>query len=512
MGCALWWFGLIFWATHQVFPENAWPIPAIGNVLVYVHAVAFLAGFALRPHQEWTRTENRPRLLDFALLVLWWVYLYLFAVVPWRYVFPEFQSYRFSFNAVYTFELLALQLGIGMLWLHTQGKWRRLYFHYLIAGSLYAIVINGMHATHLANGSVLHFHLPLAMILFYFGWIGWRGAPLSEETPSQERQPFGLWRARAAMAAILSIPFIAIWSHGESGVPPIVQNYRLVLSLIFIVLLTGLLFLKQYLLDLKLIRLLDASQTSIDDLHRMQDRLLQTEKLASIGRLVAGAAHEINNPLTAILGYADMLSTEPQMPDEYRLLASKILQQARRTKSLIANLLIFAKQKPGDRNLLCVNTIVGSAIQARELDLDQRRFKIQREFAQNLPQIMGDETQLVQVFSQILNNAVDALTEVDGGTILISTSAREQTVQVEIADTGPGVKDPSHIFDPFYTTKPIGRGVGLGLSACYGIVQEHGGEITCANHVAGGAVFRISLPVQRTAKVLAAGGASSLTM
>src|SRR5579872_865793 len=212
VGCAIWWAGLIVWAWHEILHHSIAP-PDLGNILVYLHVVAMMAAFAMQPHREWHRPDNQPRLLDFALLVLWWVYLYLFVVVPWRYVSPDLAHYRLGFNAVYTFELVVLQIGIGALCLRSRGGWSRTYLHYLLAGSIYAVVINAIHVKRMANGTVLHHHGPLVAVLFYFAWIGWNALPLASETTAPEQQPYGLWRARAAMAAILSIPFIAIWSY-----------------------------------------------------------------------------------------------------------------------------------------------------------------------------------------------------------------------------------------------------------------------------------------------------------
>jgi signal transduction histidine kinase len=213
-----------------------------------------------------------------------------------------------------------------------------------------------------------------------------------------------------------------------------------------------------------------------------------------VGQLVAGAAHEINNPLTAILGYAELLSGDPAVAQEPRSFAEKIAAQARRTKRLVANLLSFAKQSPAVKVSVNLNTLLEHAVQVCENDAKHKNIQITRKLYSDLPLVSGDSAHLLQVFLHILNNAVDALQEVGGGLLHVVSRKENDFAVVEVSDTGPGIKEPERIFEPFYTTKPVGQGSGLGLSACYGIVQEHGGTITCYNRPGGGASFVISLP------------------
>jgi len=222
---------------------------------------------------------------------------------------------------------------------------------------------------------------------------------------------------------------------------------------------------------------------------------LHAEKLAAIGRLVAGAAHEINNPLTAIVGYSDLMAGSEKLDAQHRDFAEKILQQARRTKALVQNLLTFAKQTPLERRAVNINAIVGHALQLHELDFAGKNVQIICRMHADIPAVVGDENQLLQVFLHIMNNGVDAMLEHSGGgSLIVSTDFVNERVQWSCSDTGPGVPDPNRIFDPFFTTKPVGKGTGLGLSASYGIIRDHRGEITCQNRPEGGATFVISLP------------------
>jgi two-component system NtrC family sensor kinase len=225
----------------------------------------------------------------------------------------------------------------------------------------------------------------------------------------------------------------------------------------------------------------------------LQAQMVQSEKLISLGQLAAGAAHEINNPLTAILGYSDLLADDPALPDRARTTAGKIREQARRTRNLVQNLLSFARQVPPERTLLDINSVITSAVQLRALDLHSGGPRIETELESVLPGVRGDHNQLMQVFFNIVNNGLDAMGE-SGGVMTIKTLRDRGSVVILFSDTGPGIKEPHRVFDPFYTTKPVGKGTGLGLSICYGIVQEHGGKILCYNGQTGGAVFRVELP------------------
>jgi two-component system NtrC family sensor kinase len=240
--------------------------------------------------------------------------------------------------------------------------------------------------------------------------------------------------------------------------------------------------------------LLAQSQMSIENLKRLQAQIVQSEKLVSLGQLAAGAAHEINNPLAAILGFSDLLADDPTIPEKARNTASKIRDQARRTKTLVGNLLSFARQVPAERTLLDINTVVNNAVQLRALDLRSGTTRIELQLESVLPGVRGDGNQLMQVFFNIISNALEAMEAANGGVLTIKTIRDRANVVILFSDTGPGLKDPQRVFDPFYTTKPVGKGTGLGLSICFGIIQEHGGKILSYNRQEGGAVFRVELP------------------
>jgi PAS domain S-box-containing protein len=236
--------------------------------------------------------------------------------------------------------------------------------------------------------------------------------------------------------------------------------------------------------------------TDITDSAVLRDKLVHAEKMAAVGQLVSGVAHEVNNPLTAILGFADLLMEDAELPDTARKDLRVILQEAQRTKQIVQNLLSFARQMPPQRNALQLNSILRRTIQLRSYDFNSHGIEIIEHLDESLPEIIGDAHQLQQVFLNILNNAYDAVHEVGRpARIEITSIGREDFVEVTFSDNGKGITHSDKIFDPFFTTKEVGKGTGLGLSICYGIVKEHGGEISCHNNIAGqGATFMVRLP------------------
>jgi two-component system NtrC family sensor kinase len=231
--------------------------------------------------------------------------------------------------------------------------------------------------------------------------------------------------------------------------------------------------------------------------------------MAAVGQLVSGVAHEVNNPLTAILGFADLLMENQELPESARKDLRVILQEAQRTKQIVQNLLSFARQMPPQRKPVQLNAILKRTIQLRAYDFHSRGVSVTERYDDDLPFVIGDSQQLQQVFLNILNNAYDAVREsVDGPRIDISTRRNEDYVEVAFCDNGHGITNPDRIFDPFFTTKQVGEGTGLGLSICYGIVKEHGGEILCANNAGRqGATFTVRLPsVNELASLSAAAG------
>ena len=505
--CTLWMIGQFEWTYYEVYLHK--PLPGLypGDILFFLRGIPFIAALALEPHRK--RGEVRARLgyLDFGLLLAWWTFVYIFFVMPWLYATPDIAQYNHNFNVITDTQNGLIVLGLIWLWLRSRGAWKKVYFHLLGASVVYmlaSLVVDvqsdvGLYYT----GSL--YDLPMISSFFWLALTGLiaylNRAQLDVAQPGESldfrddsAENVHGWSSRLAMAAVISLPLLALYSLHAENMEPGVRDFRLVITMVAALPLAGLIFVRSHFADVDRARLLVRSEQALENLKRLQAQLVQTEKLVSLGQLAAGAAHEINNPLAAILGFSDLLADDQTLPTKARYTASKIREQARRTKTLVGNLLSFARQVPPERTLLDINTVVNNAVQLRALDLRSSTTRIDQQLESVLPGVRGDGNQLTQVFFNLISNAVEAMEALQGGVLTIKTMRDRGNVVILFSDTGTGILEPHRVFDPFYTTKPVGKGTGLGLSICFGIVQEHSGKILCYNRQEGGAVFRVELP------------------
>jgi two-component system, NtrC family, sensor kinase len=227
---------------------------------------------------------------------------------------------------------------------------------------------------------------------------------------------------------------------------------------------------------------------------RLHHRLMRSEKLAALGQLVAGVAHELNNPLTGIMGYTELIGEEVEKESTVKRV-QKLANEGRRMKRIIDGLLRFARQNNPANRSADLEAALREVIDLREYDLRKLGIHTEIKLESKLPGVAIGEDELKQVLLNILNNAIDAVGESAKREIRVSASRQNDCVAIRFDDSGPGFTDTNRAFDPFYTTKPVGKGTGLGLSICYGIAQECGGEITIANEEPYGASVRIRLPI-----------------
>jgi PAS domain S-box-containing protein len=249
------------------------------------------------------------------------------------------------------------------------------------------------------------------------------------------------------------------------------------------------------------VRLYEETCRAYEDLRKTQEQLLQSEKMSAVGQLIAGVAHELNNPLTAILGYAQLLETEGlnARAQDY---VSKLFKQAQRTHRVVQNLLSFARQRKPQRDEVDLRRVLDETLALRDYDLKVNNIRVDRDVPSEPALVIADPHQIEQVFLNIINNSVDAILETGHtGKLKIRISCVGGHVCTTFTDDGAGIKDPKRIFDPFYTTKSVGKGTGLGLSICYGIVKEHGGDIMANNAADGGAVIEVRLPAVASVRV-----------
>jgi signal transduction histidine kinase len=496
VGHALWLSYQVIWTYFEIFLRREVPELFSGDIVLFLHIVPMMAALALQPQRQQDDRTTQFGVLDFSLLLVWWVFLFVFAVLPWQYVVPNELYYNQNLNTLYMAEKIVFLAALALVWFRSSGSWKVIYAHFFGASLAYGL------SSYLANQAIERhvyytgslYDVPLVSAMAWFTLI----PLLARDSPPKQQsfpQPtsYGVWVARLGMVAISSLPLFALWALFDRQCPPGVELFRLKLTLATMLLMGTMVFVKQKVADRELLRLLRTSQKSLEDLKLLQLQLVQSEKLASMGQLVGGAAHELNNPLTAMLGYADLLATT-QLNPEQRSVAEKIGQQVRKTKALVASLLSFARQVPGDKSAVDLSSLVRTAVNHCQPHLVSQKIEIRTELASDLPPVLGDSNQLLQVCLHMTNHALHALDEGGGGVLTVTTRARGDMVALEFCDLGSGLLEPPGAPDPFYTKRPSSESAELGLGACQGIVREHSGRIVCENRPDGGRAVRIELP------------------
>lgn len=507
---AMWSFNQACWTWFEVILRRPLPDPFWGDIVLFLHVVPIMAALAIRPHQADDNEGMLPSALNVLILVLWWMVVYAYFVFPDEYLKTNSAVYNLRWDILYVIEGLILIYVAGAAFFSSSGSWRKLYGGIFAASFVYALASEAMNAA-IARGTYHTggvYDIPFLAALLGFLAIAFVGRASLRET--QITPPILLARRRVAsilaQLALLSLPVMGYIALFNSQDPPYLRHVRFAVAMGGVAILAFFVFLRQYLLDQRLVDLLHRSRESFDNLERLQGRAVQQAKLASLGELVALAAVELEYPLSAILGSSDALASSSNLTYEQLANAQKIGQQARRTRELVNDLLSFAQQTPGEKAPLDLKPLLQRAVQMEGFKLENRNISITIEDLGPVPRVVGNPNQLLQTFVQIVENAVDALQEVGGGRLQISLWRDAKDVIIQFADSGPGLKQPERVFDPFYTTKPVGKGTGLGLSATYGVVQDHQGQITCFNRPEGGAAFEIRLPAVKTGAAMTATG------
>jgi two-component system, NtrC family, sensor kinase len=238
-------------------------------------------------------------------------------------------------------------------------------------------------------------------------------------------------------------------------------------------------------------------EKTVETLKTTQEQLVQSEKLSAVGEFVAGVAHELNNPLAAVTGFAELLR-ETNMDVQYRRQLDLIFKAAQRCQKIVQSLLSFARRHPVERKPVSANELVEAVLEIVAYPLRTSNVEIATNLEPNLPAVMADGHQIQQVLLNVINNARQAIeAHQPAGKITISTAVFDSNVRVTIQDSGPGIAPENlrRIFDPFFTTKEVGKGTGLGLSLCYGIIKEHGGDVKVESSPGKGATFIVELPI-----------------
>src|SRR6266849_6023648 len=489
-GIAFWLFYQLLWTYFEVVLRQDVPNVFAGDIVLFLHIVPLMAALALRPHVPQDEYAARLGRLDFVLLTLWWIYLYIFIVIPWQYVVTNEVAYGWNLNAVYLFEKLAFLVALSGSWIRSKGRWRTFYGHLFGASLTYAA---GSYVANWAlsrqayySGSL--YDIPLVASMAWITLIGvWTRGYEPDPASKTASTAYGVWVPRLGMIAVFSLPLFAAWTLSHAAIPMRISWFRLGLTLGAALVMGIMVFVRQHFLDRELVRLLNHSRDSVENLKQLQAQIVESEKLASIGQLVGGAAHELNNPITAMLGYSDLLLSTQLGPEQHAL-ATRIGQHVRRTKSLVASLLSFAKQGPTPKTLVDLNALVGTAVKLSQPHYQALKIEVRMELEGDLPRVSGDSNQLLQMCLQVLTSAFHHMSQRAGRTLIVSTHRHVDASVFQVSEDSPLAPDKAA-----EQTTDV-----LGLSACQGIVQEHRGRILCEPREDGGMVVRIELPAARS--------------
>lgn len=516
---ATWAAGQGVW-TYFDLVRGAVPVVSPSDPIFFVSAVPLAAALYNRPERPRPRWLVEIVLLDLVLIVLFAAFVYIYFVVAVGVTGGSDAAYNAEFAKLLTARGVLLAAWAWWVWRTAAGAaWRRMLGWYaagltmaLVAGLVFRTVEG---AGQYAPGSLwdLLWMAPYGLLAVAAAdaWEAKLYAPEEGESPVVNVAVASL----VAVALLVAIPAINELSQRLISVPEATAALRTRLALSMMIPFGVVVAVREYLSRKALIR-------AGRELAATREQLVQKEKLAAVGQLVSGVAHELNNPLQGVLGYAElMLAARPAASDSEELRA--IRDNASRAAGIVRNLLTFAGRERSTRSWQQVNRLVRNAVATREGSLDRAGIDVRIEAADRLPLVYVDDARLRDVIANLVENAEAAIAARRAGEsgpgavpagargeIVVTTRIRAnpERILVEVGDNGSGLseEDLPRIFDPFFTTREVGQGRGLGLSVCYGIVREHGGQIVARNSETGGAVFTVELPV--VAESMTAAGAA----
>jgi len=505
IGLAIWTASSAIWWFYEVWRNRPVPTTPAADMMLFVLIVPLTTAFAAAPHRQGRSPFRAFGLLDVSVLMICALYLYGLGVFSYLLLPGSTQTYNFRFDIADAIGNHIFLVGAAIVLLVSQGPWKTIYRWYFLAAAGSAlsssIVNTAIDAGTYRSGGFSDLPLVLSFsALLCFTLQGRRllndSAARVDESRVEEVEELPsratLFSSHLAMLVVLSTPIVGILLL--AGTAPPLLHFRLTITLATMLALVLLLSIKQDLLTVGLFASLARLSGTYSSIERFKSRLTQGEKMASLGGSVAEVANHIKQCMAVILDVSARLSARPDTESRVLSMAGKIAQYAQRTDGLVDNMLRFAQEAPMRITSFEIKPLLESALQLSRV---AKLPNIQVSLIQDgeCPQVRADSGQLLHVFLELISNAVDALEEVNGGSLEIKIVHTDSHVRIEFDDSGPGIKDPAHVFEPFYTTKVVGKGTGLGLSTCYGILRQHQGEITCRNRLTGGASFIVSLPL-----------------
>lgn len=343
-------FGILFlsqfvWFYYDVVLRQAAPNPIAGDGLFLLALVPPLASFSLRPQEESASGNLRFRRLDFLLLLFWWICLYLYFALPWQLVIKNYSNYNPAYYVLALAEHCAVMIAVGVLYVKSEDSWKVFYRQFFVAlgvftaGSLLQNIFidRGLYYTGSFYDVPWGFSLALLTVAAALGGKLEPKKTISDVTPRNR----GLWSARLAMIGVISLPLLAIATVFDQHSPQPIALFRLRLIFGAVLFLGTLTFLKLSSMDRELLRLIGLTESSLESLQLVQNQILESQRMAALGRLAAGATHEISNPLTAILGYAELLRDNPTLTQEDHRSVKDIQEQVHLAQAAITGMRRF---------------------------------------------------------------------------------------------------------------------------------------------------------------------------
>jgi signal transduction histidine kinase len=493
-----WLGGTLIWSWFEIVLRRPVPDVFLGDMLFFLLPVALMAALAVLPHVMQPEGRLAFSWLDSLLLLLFWAYLYVVAVIPWEYVRLNTSQYSRNYDLLHAVETALPVFALVPLYLGARGRWRSLYGMLFWGAATFAVavlVINRALAVHAYySGSAFDLGIVISTCIFIAAAVVGAGMPKPDS--EMNTRLVGVIASRLAMAAVFSLPFFGLWAYW-APMPETVRHFRLAATAAALIVMQALVSVKVGLLDRDLARLWRQAHTSYHYLRRSHKQLIQTERLAALVQFIAVADDEICNPLTSILGYSALLVEDPTLAPDTHTHLRVIIEQARRVSDAMHRLRKLAIQPLGLRERLQVNRLLEEAVELRSLDIaESAEVKITRSLAGGLPSVIGDSAQLLQVCFCIIGNAIEDLRLIGGGTVSVSSRLVTGRVVVEIAEDGEGLSQVGGklmgVFDRNRGSTPSAS--SLAISACYSILQEHRGRLSCRSLDGGGSAVTLELP------------------
>lgn len=345
-------FGILFlsqavWFYYDVVLRHAAPNPVAGDGLFLLALVPTLAALTLRPHAESAPGDLRFRRLDFLLLFFWWICLYLYFALPWQMVIKSYPDYNPVYYTLALAEHCAALAAVGALYVKSEGAWKKFYrqFFYALAafaaGSLFQNISIDRALYYTGSFYDVPWGFSLALLTVAAA-LGRNLEPQPAQSDALPRQR-GMWSARLAMIGVISLPLLAIFALFDHHIPQAIVVFRLRLIFSAMLLLGTLTFLKLSSMDRELLRLIGVTVSSLESLKLVQKQIMESQRMAALGRLASGATHEISNPLTAIMGYAELLRDNPSLTQKEQVHVEDIQEQVHRAQAAINGMRKFAR-------------------------------------------------------------------------------------------------------------------------------------------------------------------------